>query len=268
MGNLPSRRIELELRLDDSPRYRGSIHDDAVARAHGYRAALVPGAFLYGHFSRVAVETWGLEWIERGALAARFRRPAYNGDRVTIEVDPEAGTDRIALALRDPDDEIAADGWISPPVTRAEPDPSDWPILPLPDPRPAIAPGGMRAGMRASTAGIVLAQADIAESLAAFDERHPIYAREGIAHPGFAMRHAMGEVARSFGWPGPMVLTACEGRHFALVKAGQKLETSGVAAECFEKRGKHYVVTEEVLLADGRPAALFRRTQIYAQAAA
>lgn len=258
-------RIDLVLRMDDSPRYRGTIHDDAVARAHGYRAALVPGAFLYGHFSRVAVELWGLDWIERGSLGARFRRPVYKGDRVTIEMQPDPGSDRIELTLRDSEGEVAADGWVAPPAHRRPPDPAEWPLLSLPDPRPAIAPGGMRVGMRSGTAGAVASQADIEESLRAFDETHPIYAREGIAHPGFGMRFAMSEVARSFNWPGPMVLTACEGEHFGLLRAGQRLETSGVAAECHEKRGRHYVITHEMLLADGRPVTAFRRTQIYAQ---
>ena len=39
--------------LDDAPHYKGSIHEDAVARARGYKAALLPGAFVYGHVSRV-----------------------------------------------------------------------------------------------------------------------------------------------------------------------------------------------------------------------
>jgi hypothetical protein len=81
------------------------------------------------------------------------------------------------------------------------------------------------------------------------------------------MRRAMFEVNGSFRWPGPVVLTGCEAQHFAPVAAGMRLETSSVIGETFERRGKSYVVTDELVLADGRPAALFRRTQLYAQGA-
>src|SRR5690606_38218693 len=57
-------RFALTARLDQNPRYRGSSHDDAVARQLGYRAALIPGAFLYGHLTRLAVRRWGEDWLD------------------------------------------------------------------------------------------------------------------------------------------------------------------------------------------------------------
>jgi hypothetical protein len=41
----------------------------------GFRGALILGAFVYGYMSRFAVATWGAAWMERGTIAARFRRP-------------------------------------------------------------------------------------------------------------------------------------------------------------------------------------------------
>ena len=260
----PADRIALTIRLDANPRYKGSVHDDEVAHRMGYRAALVPGAFLYGHFSRVAVDLWGLPWIGHGAMGASFRRPVYNGDDVTIACTPgEEGA--IALSMIGVDGQVAAEGWIAPPSATPAPPLTDWPLLPLPEERPLVAVGGSPAGLRGGTPGSALTEAEILESRSAFDETHPIYPREGIAHPGLLMRRAMFEVYASFRWPGPVVLTACEARHFATVKAGARFETSSVIAETFERRGRHYVVTEELVLADGRPAARFRRTQIYAQ---
>lgn len=260
-------RVALTIRLDASPRYKGSVHDDDVARRMGYRAALVPGAFLYGHFSRIAVDLWGLPWIEGGAMGASFRRPVYNGDDVTVACTPGEGG-AIALSMIGQDGQVAAEGWIAPPSATPAPPLTDWPLLPLPEDRPLITVGAAPVGKRGGTAGAVLTMADIIESRAAFDETHPIYASEGIAHPGLLMRRSMFEVYASFRWPGPVVLTACDARHFATVAAGQRIETSSVIAETFELRGKHYVVTEELILANGRPAAQFRRTQIYARGTA
>jgi hypothetical protein len=257
-------RVALTIRLDASPRYKGSVHDDEVARRMGYRAALVPGAFLYGHFSRVAVDLWGLPWIARGAMAARFRRPVYNGDDVTIACAAGDG-DAISLTMTGADGQVASEGWIAPPSDAPAPPLDDWPLRPPPEDRPQVMPGAAPVGARCGTAGAVLTEAEILESRAAFDETHPIYPREGVAHPGLLMRRAMFEVNGSFRWPGPVVLTACEARHFAVVAAGARLETSSVIAGAFERHGKHYVVTDELMLADGRPAALFKRTQLYAR---
>lgn len=266
MTDILAEPIPLTIRLDASPRYKGSVHDDEVARRMGYRAALVPGAFLYGHFSRIAVELWGLPWIERGAMGASFRRPVYNGDEVAIRCTPGEG-DTIALSMTGQDGQVAAEGWIAPPSAAPAPRPEDWPLLPVPVERPSVAAGAAPVGARGSTPGTVLTEAEILESRAAFDETHPIYARGGLVHPGLLMRRAMFEVNGSFRWPGPVVLTACDARHFAAVTARQRFETSSVIADTFERRGKHYVVTEELVLADGRPAAQFRRTQLYAQTA-
>ena len=257
-------RIALTIRLDASPRYKGSVHDDEVARRMGYRAALVPGAFLYGHFSRIAVDLWGLPWIERGAMGASFRRPVYNGDDVTVACTPGDG-DAIALSMIGQDGQVAAEGWIAPPSATPALSPADWPLLPLPEDRPLVAVGASPVGLRGGTPGAVLTEAEIRESRSAFDETHPIYTSKGIAHPGLLMRRSMFEVYASFRWPGPVMLTACDARHFATVAAGARIETSSVIAETFERRGKHYVVTEELILANGRPAAQFRRTQIYAR---
>lgn len=259
--------IALTIRLDANPRYKGSVHDDDVARRMGYRAALVPGAFLYGHFSRIAVDRWGLPWIAQGAMAASFRRPVYNGDDVTVACSPGEDS-RVTLSMIGQDGQVAAEGWIAPPSDMPAPSLTDWPLLSLPQERPLVAVGGAPVGLRGGTAGAELTEADILESRAAFAETHPIYTTEGIVHPGLLMRRSMFEVYASFRWPGPVVLTACEARHFATVAAGQRFETSSIIAEVFEQRSKHYVVTEELVLADGRPAAWFRRTQVYAQGTA
>lgn len=259
--------VTLTIRLDDSPRYRGSVHDDEVAKRMGYRAALVPGAFLYGHFSRLAVDLWGRSWIETGAMAATFRRPVYNGDDVSIDAAPDGDGGRLTLAMHGLDGQLVAEGWIAPPAATPAPALAAWPVLAVSENRPPIAADQQMVGLRGATAGAVLTQADIAISRTAFDERHPVYEREGLAHPGLLMRRAMFEVNGSFRWPGPVVLTGCEARHFASVAAGMRLETSSVISETFERRGKNYVVTEELMLADGRPAALFRRTQLYSQRA-
>ena len=257
----------IAIRLDDNPRYAGSIHDDTVARRMGYRAALVPGAFLYGHFSRIAVDLWGMDWIRRGGIATQFRRAVYNGDIVQLIATQrqDGAGERLDLVMTGADGQEAAAGWVALPATAPDtPDPRDLALAPLPDPRPRIGAGGMRVGMTGGTAQAILPQTEIAESLKAFAEDHPIYRSGALAHSGCLMRKAMFELNQSFSLPGPYVLTACEGQHFHPVEAGQRFATASTVTGVYERKGRHYFETDEVVLADGKPAARFRRTQIYA----
>ena len=260
-------RRRIKIQIDKNPRYVGTIHDDAVARRQGYRAALVPGAFLYGHFSRFAVDTWGMAWIERGAISIRFRRAVYNEDVVELVAITanEADIQQFELELRDPEGAIAATGSVSlPAISKSAPEIAPVAILPVPDPKPIIPAGGMTPGLRGGTACEPLPIDEVRESLSAFGEDHPIYAGGRLVHSGCLMRKAMFEVNRSFSLPGPYVLTACSGQHFAPMQAGQTFATVSTVRQAFERNGRHYFVSDETVLADGRPVATFVREQIYA----
>ena len=261
--------VTIEARLDDSPAYAGSAHDDAAARRMGYRAALIPGAFVYGHATRLAVDVWGMDWIGRGSIATRFRRPVYDGDRLTLRASaPVRSEDGVKAELRiaNADGEEVVTGWIGLPDERpAAPDIADLPMLPRPDPPPAIAAGAMPVGARIGTQEAVLGEADVQASLAAFAETHPIYAREGVVHSGCLVRLTMRDALRSFAFPMPVVFVAVEAQHFAAARPGQRMGTSGTVTAAYARRGRHYFDSEEYLVADGRQVlARFRRVNLYA----
>ncbi len=268
MADFP-RTLRIPIRLDDDPGYRGSVHDDAVARRMGFKAALVPGAFVYGHISRIAVDAWGVDWLRHGCMEARFRRPVYDGDVLTAEVTAlsDTGADqRAAVTLRNEEGEEVAAGWIAMPWEAPPPPPvADCPILLLPDPPQAIEPGGMAIGTRLGSRNAVLTDEEFRRSLAAFDERHPLYLAGGLVHPGCLIRRTMFDANRSFRFPAPVVFVSGKAQHFALVSPGQRLATSGTITAVFERKGRHYFESEELLVVDGaQVAARFRRTSIYA----
>jgi acyl dehydratase len=249
MAHFP-RMLRLPIRLDDDPGYRGSVHDDAVARRMGFKAALVPGAFVYGHISRIAVDAWGVDWLRHGLMGARFRRPVHDGDVLTAEVSALADTGpdrRSEISLRNEDGEEVATGWVGMPLADPAPPPvADCPVLPLPDPPPAVEPGGMVVGTRLGS-------------------RHPLYLAGGLVHSGCLIRRTMFDANRSFRFPAPVVFVAGEAQHFAPVSPGQRLATSGTVTAAYERKGRHYFETEELLVVDGASvAARFRRTSIYA----
>ena len=79
------------------------IHDDEVARAYGFGGGLVPGVDVYAYMTHPPAEAWGLAWLERGTLQARFVSPAYEDDALTVAagevVEGADGTTRIAGLL-------------------------------------------------------------------------------------------------------------------------------------------------------------------------
>lgn len=262
------RDLPVHVLLGDAPHYRGSIHDDAVARARGYKAALVPGAFIYGHMSRLAVDAWGLEWATHGAMSARFRRPVYNHEDIVVsagELLDEGGASRASVVVRNGDGEEVAEGWIALPHDPSRPPAaSDISCLETLENPPVLAGGDLRAGMPLRSRERELTSAAFETSLADFDETHPLYRQAGPVHSGMLMRLAMGDVNSTWKLPGPFVLVSTETQHFGLVRPGQQIRTAGQVVETFERKGRHYLVSEEYMFADGVIAARFRRTQIYA----
>lgn len=261
------RDYDVHILLDDAPHYKGSIHDDAVARARGYKAALIPGAFVYGHISRGAIDAWGTDWAERGAMSARFRKPVYNHDDIRVSLGPLEDDGRhirsIARVHNGDGDEVTT-GWIAlahEPVSPPAPD--SLQILPSPEYPLAVKAGELPEGAPLHSRERVLTRDDFQISLSAFAETHPIYRDPGFVHSGMLMRTAMGDVNSGWKFPAAIVLVEAETQHFSPVYPGQAIRTAGQVAQTYERKGKHYFVTDEVLLADGLPAARFRRTQIY-----
>ncbi len=261
--------MQVRIRLDDNPRYRGSTHDDEVARRMGFKAALVPGAFVYGHVSRVAIEAWGADWARCGSMQIRFTKPVYNGDVITISssaLQGEDGSRRSSITAENEDGEVVAVGWLGEPNPAARPPAlADLPVMPMPDPPISVAPGQMQVGMRGGSSMAILTADDFKASLDAFDERHLIYADPGFVHSGCLMRRSMFDMNGSFRFPSPVVLVGCETQHYGLVHPGQKLSVSGIVSAAYVRRGRHYFESEEFMIADdAEVVARFVRTSIYA----
>ena len=90
------------------------IHDDAVARRYGFAGGLVPGVDVYAYMTHPPAEAWGLDWLERGSMRARFLTPVYEGEEVVVVTDKvpaslQAGS-ACPLELRGPDGAVRASG--------------------------------------------------------------------------------------------------------------------------------------------------------------
>lgn len=260
-------RLELTAVLDPRPRYRGTSHDDDTARALGYRAALLPGVFVYGHATRLALLGWGEDWLARGSARARFRRPVYHGDPLVVERGP-VGRDATGLsapvAVRNAEsDEVVLEGTIGLPDRPPEP-PADLPLLPTFDPRMELPAGAAKAGLQLGSTETVLSPELVAESLADFHETEGIFADLGMIHSGCLIRKTMGDALGNLVLPIPVIFARVEVQHLAPVRVGARCRTSARITRAWEARGKHFFESEEWLIADGKPVARHLRQNLYA----
>ncbi len=235
------------------------IHDDEVARQFGFRGGLVPGVDVYAYLAHPPAEAWGLAWLGRGTMRARFHRPVYDCGRVEVVV---VGA---ALELWDDGGAKCATAEVTAPVAEEQPEPptaDDWPrVDQRDDPPPAspetLAPGtafGLAPhGFHADLAGAYLD--DVRETLA-------LYADEGVAHPGWILRDANYVLSANVGL-GPWIHVESIVQHHGLVRDGDVVSARAVVTNEWKRKGHRFVELDVLHLADTRPVARTTHTAIY-----
>jgi hypothetical protein len=234
------------------------IHDDEVARRFGFRGGLVPGVDVYAYLYHPPVEAWGRAWLERGTMRARLRQPVYDGHRVTIS----PGRDG-RLELRDETGERCADGTAAmSEIAPSLPDPADWPEVDQVDDPPAAAAETLAPGTALGLAPHRFHADRHAEYLAEVRETAPIYAEEGIAHPGWILRDANYVLSTNVRL-GPWIHVESVVQHHGVVADGQEVGCRGIVTEEWDHKGHRFVRLDVLHLADGHPVAQTQHTAIY-----
>jgi len=242
------------------------IHDDAVARRHGFAGGLVPGITVFGYLTRPVVEAWGREWLERGFMAARFRQPIYEGDDVSVvgwtAVDDDVMT--ADLEARNGSDEVCAiaDARLAP-TRPAIPSLDDYPETPLPAARLDPTPDAMAGIDVLGSVGAGFRAGRIDETLVLVGDDLPLYEDLGVAHPTWLLYFANALLASNVAL-GPWIHTASTVQNLSLLRDGQRLSARGRVAGLSERRGHHLVDLDVLLVADGSvPVTHVRHSAIY-----
>jgi hypothetical protein len=242
------------------------IHDDTVARRHGFAGGLVPGITVFGYLTRPVVQAWGSAWLERGFMAARFRQPIYEGDDVSVvgsaAVDGDVLTADVEARTGSDEACAVADARLIP-SRPLVPSLDDYPEGPLPavrlDPTPEAMAGvdvlgSVEAGFRAGR---------IDETLALVGDDLPLYRDLGVAHPTWLLYFANALLASNVAL-GPWIHTASTVQNLGLLRDGQRLSARGRVTGLSERRGHDLVDLDVLLVADGvRPVMHVRHSAIY-----
>jgi acyl dehydratase len=225
------------------------IHDDAVARRFGFAGGLVPGVEVYAYMTHLPVERWGRAWLEHGSADCRFLKPVYDGqlaivtgkvaDRsLDITVESEAGLCAVGRA---------ALGGGSAALSSLDDFEQRFP----PAARPAadehtLAPG--------TPLGIAPFRATVefsARYLADVGETHPLYAGEGLCHPGILLRLCNWALTQNVVL-GPWIHAGSKVQNFAAARLGDELTLRAVVTANYERKGHRMVDLDAVILADAR----------------
>jgi acyl dehydratase len=257
-----------ELQAHNTATHSGNkIHDDEVARRFGFGGGLVPGVDLYAYLTHPPAEAWGLDWLQRGTMQARFSRPIYEGDTVRVlpvEHREDGEGVRTRLELRNSDDQVCAAAEAAlPNATTAPPDLDLWSDVPQVESPPLAAPASLPVGRQFGLArhGFHAGRAD--EYLDDVRETLSLYRTERVAHPGWLLRDANYVLSRNVRL-GPWIHVESAAQHHRLVNDGASVSTRAIVTKEWEHKGHRFVTLDVALIAEGELAVRVAHTAIYA----
>ena len=226
------------------------MHDDTVARQFGFSGGLVTGVDLLAYMIHLPVARWGRDFLERGMIEARFLKPVYDGNDLTLDAEPDTGILKLNLKGRG---ETCASGSASllekAPVVNL----ADYPITaPVADRRPVDAqsyPTGKWLGV----APKAWAAADASAYASDVRNDEAIYAREGLVHPGVIQR-LMNRLLVENAVLGPWIHVGSKMQLLSAIAVGDELTARAKVTDAYDKKGHQFVELDAVVVANGERA--------------
>ncbi len=236
------------------------IHDDSVARTLGFAGGLVPGVEIYAYACHPVVGRWGRAWLERGQIECRFLKPVYDGRLAVVTArEADGGLDLEVES----ENALCATGSASL-ADRAERPPAvdDFEICPAPAERPPADETSLAAGTWLSVRPFQLAADHAANYLRGIREADPIYAGEGLAHPGVLLRLCNLALRENVVLP-PWIHTGSKVTNFGAARIGDELSARARVAANYERKGHRLADLDVLIIANGTAVARVLHTAIY-----
>jgi hypothetical protein len=234
------------------------MHDDTVARRYGFTGGLVPGVDVYAYMVHAPVAQWGRAWLAHGRAECRFLKPVYDGDEAIVEAAAEG--DGLALIVRSRDETCATGSaslasafgsppkFATPPASPANRPPADERSLAV----------DTLLGMRPTALTAEYAERYLAD----VREGDPLYAQEGIAHPGIVLRTCNWALSHNVVL-GPWMHVGSTVQNIGLARVGDELTARARVSANYERKGHRFVELDALVLASGRPIARIAHVAIY-----
>jgi hypothetical protein len=239
------------------------IHDDAVARRFGFKGGLVPGVEVYAYLTHLPVARWGRAWLERGTAECRLLKPVYDGDSAIVTAAEIADGLDLKLESRG---ELCATGRAALPAA-ASSAPAAFREAPTPPSPPENRPPADETTLAVGTWFAIhpfrAGGEDARQYLADVRETLPLYAAEGLVHPGTIL-HIGNWALRHNVVLGPWMHVGSRVEHFAAAHVGDELSAKALVTGNYEKRGHRFVDLDVLVYANGTtPIARIAHISIY-----
>ncbi|HET8995403.1 MAG TPA: hypothetical protein VFN42_01915 [Acetobacteraceae bacterium] len=236
------------------------IHDDAIAQRFGFRGGLVGGVHVYAYMTHLPVQHWGRAWLERGTGEARFGKPVYEGDIAEINAQEDAGG--LTLTVQSAG-VLCATGHAALPAAAPAISIADFRAVPARTTRPAADEQSLRVGDWLGMTPLTVTPEYQVEDLADTRETDPIYAAEGIVHPGTILRCCNWALAHNVVLPAWMHMGSTV-QNLGIARVGDTLGVRARVTKNYEHKGHKWVEIDALVLAnETTPLARVTHIAIY-----
>jgi acyl dehydratase len=239
------------------------IHDDSVARTLGFQGGLVPGVEVYAYACHPVVERFGRAWLERGGIEMRFLKPVYDGRVATVSAREAAG--ELELEVESEGAHCAAGrAWLADGAAGASSPPIEaFKLSTPPKIRPLASPSTLAEGTALSLPPQRLTPEAAAAYLRDVRETDPLYARDGLAHPGAVLRLCNLALRENVALP-PWIHVGSKVANFAAARVGDDVSVRARVEANYERKGHRLVDLDALVIANGDTVvARVRHTAIY-----
>ena len=223
------------------------MHDDTVARRFGFSGGLVPGVDVFAYMMHVPIARWGRDFLERGLVEARFIKPVYDGEAADIDATEHNGLLTIEVFSRT---ELCATGTASLPSTAPAVSLDDYVEVPVVTERKPVSPDIFATGKWLGTTPRRWAGQDATGYLADIRETDPIFAREGLGHPGLIQK-VMNRVLVDNAILGPWIHVGSTMQLLSAAKTGDEITARAKVTGNYDKKGHRFVELDALVVANG-----------------
>jgi acyl dehydratase len=236
------------------------MHDDTVAKRFGFSGGLVPGVDVMAYMMHLPVGKWGRAFLERGLIEARFVKPVYDGEVANVTGEERDGLLSIEVESRG---RLCATGSASLPASVPSFSISDFSETAAVTERRPVNANSYQLGKWLGTVPRSWAGDAAQEYLTDVRERDPIYASEGLGHPGLLQR-VMNKVLVDNAVLGPWIHLGSRMQLLSAGRSGDELTARAKVTGNYEKKGHRFVELDALVVANARtPLAHCQHIAIY-----
>ncbi len=226
----------------NAPGPANPIHSTEGGKAHGFKGALVAGIQVYGWTTGAFIEVLGEEWLDSGWVELAFRKPTYNGDFLTVNINGNEFTvtnnaadlcvqGRVGHGSAPWAEHITQTCW-----NRGIPSPDSRPKLTLNN-----APKGQPLMPMEVELGHEAHEDFVIETLG---DAGPLFrGEEARCHPAWLAGRMIYLLHHSYDY-GPALHTNSQIQNLAPATPGQRFTVTGYCHDAFDKNGHHFIVND------------------------